>query len=144
MPTVLTVGTFSSLHEDHHVLLSACRFIAGENGELIVGINSVEFVERKKGFIPESYIERLNKIESLHVVDSFFENHDDSLYSWVDELRPDLLAVGSDWHSRDYLSQIGMTWKELWHLGCSIVYVPSLERVHSSDLRKKNTIPGVY
>ncbi len=137
MPKVMTVGSFTILHEDHHVLLSACRDMAG-TGEVIVGVNSSGFVMAHKGFYPEPADVRAQPIMNRGDIDAWFENDDESLQWHIDRHRPTILAIGSDWAGKDYLGQIGMTWKQLWHLGCNIAYVPSLERVHSSDLRKES------
>ncbi len=138
MANVLTVGTFDYLHDDHIALLDATADLVGMYSRFVVGVNTDEFVFRHKGVRPTFSLEqRIQSIETCYDVDIIFGNNEDSLYDHICVFQPDLLVVGSDWHSRDYLKQIGVSWPQLAALKCSIVYVPSLERVHSSDLRAK-------
>lgn len=136
---VLTIGSFDPLHSEHIDLFKWCRRLAGKGGEVIVGINSDHFIKRTKGrypLVPENHREQV--VLFLKSVDFTFVNHDvDDFVKSLRTLRPKLIVVGSDWHSRDYFAQTNLSWDLLTESQTALVYAPSFGRVHSSDFRKK-------
>lgn len=119
---VLTMGGFDMFHIGHLRLIQACYQIAGPTGEVIVGVNTDEFMEsyKRKPVIP--YIERASVIRGLFGVGSTFpvDKHDASGY--IKDFKPDFLVIGSDWAHKDYHSQIGTTKEELKELGVTLLY----------------------
>lgn len=135
---VLTVGSFDCLHSEHIDLFEWCRLLAGKRGHVIVGVNSDEFIKKTKGFDPVIPVfHRLSTVKSLAMVDEAFINDQPNLRVAITIDRPDVLIVGSDWHSRDYFAQTGLDWEFLLNKRCALVYAPSFGGVHSSDFRKK-------
>ena len=128
---VLTIGTFDGLHFGHLRLFQR----AAEFGRLIVGVNSDQFVEEYKGAAPvvDEY-ERYSLVGALTMVYGVHINHDKGR-TLVRKIRPEWLVVGSDWHERDYLDQIGMTQAELDEMGVKVVYLPRTPGVSSSERR---------
>lgn len=113
--------------------------LAGDDGELILGLNSSEFILNCKGKLPYyDYHQRMLNLKTLPTVDDVVANVAGAdLKPTLQLVKPDILAVGSDWHyPKDYLKQINVTFKWLAMNGILLVYVPSLEREHSSDIRK--------
>lgn len=134
--TVLTVGSFSILHPDHVALFKFCRKLAGLEGTVYVGVNDDSMIEKDKGFRPQIPVhDRLDMIMEFQAVNFSFKNLKPEIQSVIEELSADYLVIGSDWHSKDYLSRIGSSFDQLAEVGCALVYYPSRNRYHSSDLR---------
>lgn len=126
---VLTIGTFSPPHLGHAYLFRECE----RYGELVVGINSDEFVEAYKGFKPEyDYAERELLIRSLgyQTIKNCSAGRE-----CIEAVRPKVLAVGSDWAVRDYYKQIDVTQDYLDQNGITMVYIPRVGTLSSTELR---------
>ncbi len=137
--TVMTVGSFDILHIDHVELFAKCRELVGPDGKVLVGVNTNSFIEEYKGRSPLMWeSDRLMLVNAIRYVDDVFLNDDTSLEWCLDAYGPDYLAIGSDWFApeRDYMAQIGLTWQQMADYVCSVVVIPSRERVHSSDFRQ--------
>ncbi len=134
---VLTVGTFDLIHSGHINLFKKCRILAG-TGEVIVGVNTDEFVlkyKKTKPIIPFDH--RFYVINNIVGVDKVISNDSFSLEDMLQNIKPDLLVIGSDWASKDYLKQIGTTIDWLETNNILLVYVPYTDGI-SSSLIKKN------
>lgn len=132
---VLTIGTFDMLHEGHLKLFRAGKKLAGP-GDLIVGVNSDEFVQRYRGKPSVmSYNTRAAVVGAVRQV-SWVHKNDGPGKDVIRSLRPDILLIGSDWAARDYYAQIGMTQKELDGYGILLVYVPYTEGISSTKLKE--------
>jgi glycerol-3-phosphate cytidylyltransferase len=129
---VLTLGTWDLLHVGHLNLLQA----ASRYGHQIwVGVNTDRFVQEYKGrapVIPEG--ERLRMVEAVKGVHAGCLN-DGPGRDLIERLRPDCVAVGSDWMSGDYLGQIGVdqSWLERSKIG--VLFLPRTAGVSSSVIR---------
>lgn len=138
MSTVLTIGSFDLLHPGHLELLRACRQYAGDDGRVVVGLNRDTFIERYKGRNPvQGYEHRAEMLRACRLVDLVVCNIGDfSSRECIDVVKPDLLAIGSDWGEKDYLGQLGIdqAWLDDRHL--VIRYVPRTRNVSSSALRE--------
>lgn len=129
---VLTMGTFSPPHLGHAYLFKECERY-GES--VVVGINSDEFVEEYKGFRPEySYEEREQLIRALG-----YETIKNSSAGreCIEAVRPDVIAVGSDWARKDYYSQIDVDQDYLDLHRISLVYIPRVGTLSSTELRQR-------
>lgn len=128
---VLTIGTFDLFHLGHLKLLER----AARLGRLHVGVNSDEFVQQYKGLSPRIDEDARKRIVSgLKCVHRAWLN-DDRGRTLIDWIRPDFLVVGSDWHERDYTSQIGVSQSELDQWGVGVLYLPRTAGVSSTELR---------
>lgn len=114
---ILTIGTFDLLHLGHVDFLKRCMLL----GDLTVGINTDEFVERFKRRPIMNYIERRKSVEQLgfRVV-----CNDSAGRKLIEVERPDYIAVGSDWSDRDYYKQIDVTSQWLDAMGINVIYLP--------------------
>lgn len=141
--TVLTVGSFDILHSDHLNLLAECRNLVGKRGRVIVGVNTDAFVEKNKGRMPVVHQkDRYMTLKTNRYVDDVFLNEEPSLMTAVTEFLPTYLAIGSDWaFPRDYMTQIGMSFGDLFEWRVKLVFIPTLERIHSSDYRERLADP---
>ena len=101
---LLTVGTFDLLHPGHVALFERCIELGGSNAHLSVGVNTDDFVKAYKGRYPVmSLVERLEMIRAVRWVDDVLINKgNDDCRPLVDEVKPDLLVVGSEWGYRDW------------------------------------------
>jgi glycerol-3-phosphate cytidylyltransferase len=137
-----TGGTFDLLHAGHIEFLRRCWQISGGaqfQGSLIVSLNTDEFVEEFKGKRPiNSYAERLAVLEACRYVSRVVENTGgaDSRPA-IDAVKPDLVAIGSDWHGRDYLAQMGFTWEWLHERNIALTYIPRVMPVSSTQIRQR-------
>lgn len=121
---VITIGTFDLLHAGHRELFAYGAEINGGAG-VYVGVNSSVFVRTYKGEPAQSTRTRLTAVRTernvYHAV-----IHTGATLATIHALssgRPSLLLIGSDWHGRDYLTQLGVTWDELKAVGViGIVY----------------------
>ena len=92
---VVCAGTFDHLHPGHVEFLKQAKACGDE---LIVIVARDETVKRIKGFLP-SHDERLrrNNVEDTHIPDLVvLGNLDTDLFHILDELMPDVIALGYD------------------------------------------------
>lgn len=125
-PKVLTIGTFDLLHRGHIDLFMFCKKLAGEDGQVIVAVNTDEFVERYKGKKPIiNTTHRVDMIRSVRWVDEVVVNKgDEDCGEVIDDIKPQYLVVGSDWLDKDYLKQTNLNRKYLEDMGISLVFTP--------------------
>lgn len=135
---VLTVGTFDTLHAGHIGLFRQCRRLAGPVGQVIVGINSDDFVKRYKGTTPlVPYESRATVIAALTMVDQVVINdtHTEQA-NLIENARPDLLVIGQDWALKDYLAQLGVTQAWLDEKNIQLCYVPRTGDWSSTEIKR--------
>lgn len=123
MRTLYTGGTFDVLHYGHLDFLKRCSLIADN---VVVALNDDNFIEKFKGNPPVmSYEERKKSLEHCCYVNRVVKNigGKDSKIS-IEAVNPSIIAVGTDWASRDYYSQMGFTQDWLDEKGICLVYIP--------------------
>ena len=100
MIRVYNGGTYDLIHAGHLFAFRQMRQIAGAGGEVVVGLNSDEFVERFKHHpTVQSLAERLELVAAIRYVDRVVVNFGDEDSRPILELvMPDIIAVGHDWH----------------------------------------------
>lgn len=121
---VYTGGTFDRFHTGHRELLSYCRALAGD-GLLVVGLNRDEFVTRYKGHAPEQDYatrQRMLLVEGVDVVVANVGDEDSRVA--IEGAAPDMVVIGSDWHDKDYLGQLGLDFDWLHDHGIVLAYAP--------------------
>lgn len=140
---IYTGGTFDLFHAGHVEFLSKLhRLTIGYPGNhfyggVAVSLNPDEFVEEFKGKRPvNSFEERKYVLESCKFVSSVVEN-----IGWQDSkpaisaVHPDLVAIGSDWFDRDYLSQMSFDWEWLHSQGIALLYIPRVTPISSTAVK---------
>lgn len=138
MNKVYTGGTFDLFHSGHVNLLKRCYEIAG-GGQVIVSLNTDEFIQEYKGKPPVcSYEERKAVLESCKYVDLVVPNYGgvDSKVA-IEVVKPNYLVIGSDWAKKDYYSQMGFTQEWLDERGIGLTYVPYTNTISSTDIKKR-------
>lgn len=133
---VLTMGSFDMLHPGHLGLFDWCKRIAGD-GELIVTVNTDEFITRFKTKPRYTTQERASMVRALKGVDRVEVNTGLDQPSLILSLRPDLLVIGSDWARKDYLSQLQISQDWLDEHGIGLAYVPRTGTWSSTELRAR-------
>lgn len=132
---VYTGGTFDLFHAGHAEFLKRLSQV----GTVYVALNTDEFVEEYKGVRPTNcYDERHFVLKSCRYVREVIENIGgaDSKPA-IEKVKPDVVAIGSDWHDRNYLSQMQFDWPWLHERGIALLYVPRVTPVSSSGIRKR-------
>ena len=133
--TIYTGGTFDLFHSGHANFLSKCA----ELGRVVVSLNTDEFIEEYKGKAPiASYHEREAVLLSCRYVDEVTPNIGgaDSTIT-IEMVRPEIIAIGSDWARRDYYSQMGFDQDWLDNRGISLLYIPYTQGISTTKLKAR-------
>ena len=123
---VYTGGTFDLIHSGHVRFLNQCRKIAGDQGEVVVSLNTDEFIEAYKVKPPiMSFDERREILLGLSSVDEVIANTGgaDSKPAIL-EVMPDFIVIGDGWAKKDYYAQMQFTQDWLDARGITLLYVP--------------------
>lgn len=139
MPIVYVGGTFDLLHRGHVKFLETCKKIAGEDGKVIVSLNTDEFIEKFKGKKPiMSYEEREALLYGLWMVDEVIENTggEDSKPAIL-SVMPDFIVIGSDWAKKDYYKQMSFTQEWLDKNNITLCYVPYTEGISTTEIKRR-------
>jgi FAD synthetase len=93
MVKVMATGTFDLLHMGHiHYLKEAKKL-----GDHLIVIVATDATVRKLKHEPITPQEiRVNLIRELKVVDEAYLGHEDDMYTIVEEIHPDIIALGFD------------------------------------------------
>jgi len=93
MVKVMATGTFDLLHLGHIYFLKEAKKL----GDKLVVIVATDKTVRKLKHEPVNPQEiRLNIIKELKIVDDAFIGHEDDIYKIVNEIKPDIIALGYD------------------------------------------------
>lgn len=133
--TVYTGGTFDLLHAGHVKFLRRCA----EFGRVVVALNTDDFVEQYKGRRPVmDFDERAAVLLGLSSVSEVVENRGgaDSRIT-IDDVRPDLIVVGSDWARRDYHAQMSFTQDWLDARGIGLCFIPYTQGISTTDIKTR-------
>lgn len=131
-----TGGTFDVFHYGHMNFLKQCKLIADE---VIVSLNTDDFIFSYKKRKPVlSYSEREASLLGCRYVDRVVENTggSDSKIS-IMNVRPSVIAIGDDWASKDYYSQMSFTQDWLNENGIVLVYIPYTRGISSTELKNR-------
>lgn len=132
---VYTGGTFDLFHAGHSNFLKTCS----QFGRVVVSLNTDEFIEEFKGRRPVcSFSERADVLMSCSWVHEVIQNSggSDSRPS-IEEVKPQIIAIGSDWATRDYYKQMGFDQAWLDDRGIMLLYIPYTKGISSSELKSR-------
>ena len=94
MPTVAISGGFTAVHKGH------CRLIekAADYGNVVVILNSDEWVKRKYGYVPQDWASRAEVLFAMKYVHNVILARDDdgTVCKTLKHLKPDYFANGGD------------------------------------------------
>lgn len=135
MGLVYTGGTFDLFHSGHAAFLARCA----ELGEVIVALNTDEFIEAYKGKPPVmTYTEREQVLLSCRSVTAVIPNWGgaDSKPA-IETVKPNLIVIGSDWAKRDYYAQMGFTQDWLDQRGIGLCYIPYTQGISTTAIKAR-------
>lgn len=92
---VMVSGGFDPLHIGHIKLIEQAR----NHGDVVVALNSDDWLKRKKGYVYQSYDERkaiLSNIKGVWGVVLADEPNDDTCIRALEHVKPDIFANGGD------------------------------------------------
>ena len=136
---VYTGGSFDLFHSGHVRFLERCNSLAGPDGEVVVSLNTDEFIKAYKGKgLVMNYEERKTVLEGCRWVSSVVPNVGgaDSTIA-IDYVQPDLIVIGSDWAKRDYYTQMGFDQDWLDERGIGLTYIPYTKGISSTDIKTR-------
>ena len=136
---VYTGGTFDLFHSGHLRFLKACRRLAGDDGRVVVALNTDAFIQAYKGSSPiMSFDERKAVLLGCRYVDQVIANIGgaDSKPS-IEQVMPDYVVIGDDWARKDYYAQMQFTRAWLDALEIQLVYVPYTPGISTTELKQR-------
>lgn len=141
MTRVYNGGTYDLLHAGHVYAFRQMRDMAGVRGEVVVSLNTDDFVARFKGHpTVQTLAERMEIVAAVRYVDRVVVNWgDEDSKPVLDLVRPDIIAVGHDWYSDDderYCTQMGFDLEWLSKRGIALRYMKWMPERSSTRLRQ--------
>lgn len=139
---VYTGGTFDVLHAGHIELLLDCVGLS-HCGRVVVALNTDEFITEYKGRPPVcTYEQRATMLRAIRYVDEVIPN----VGGWdsrpaIEQVMPNIIAVGDDWAGRDYHGQMGFTPEWLAVRMIELVFVRRTTGLSSSLLKQRLAAP---
>jgi cytidyltransferase-like protein len=127
---VLTIGTWDILHWGHINFLQGCEAL----GELIVGVNSDRFVTAYKGAPIMNEDERCWALDQLGYDTAL---NDSAGRELIEEVGPDILAIGTDWGRKPYLEQIDVDWNFLETKDIILAYLPYTKEISTNIIKQR-------
>lgn len=140
MALVYNGGTYDLLHVGHLFVLRQLREMAGRDGEVVIALNTDEFVEEFKHHRPvQSYLERAEVLSAIRYVDRVIPNLTgaDSKPT-IEAVMPNIIAAGQDYYSPDgerYCRQMQFTPEWLAERNIELRYLKWLPGRSSTNLR---------
>lgn len=132
---IYTGGTFDLFHAGHINFLRECSKL----GEVWVSLNTDEFIAAYKGKPPVlSYQDRFAVLEACRYVDCIVPNEGgaDSKLSIL-SVKPNIIAIGSDWARKDYYKQMGFDQDWLDDHRISLMYIPYTAGISSTEIKRR-------
>ena len=141
MSVVYAGGTFDMFHAGHASLLAECRKLATPGGRVVVALNSDAFIATYKGRPPVcTYLERDAVLRACRYVDEVVPNRfgADSRPT-IDEIRPDIIAIGVDWATKDYHRQMNFdqAWLDARNITLAYIAHAYSDALSSSDIKAR-------
>jgi FAD synthetase len=93
MVKVMATGTFDLLHLGHIYFLKEAKKL-GDKLSVVVATDTTVRRLKHEPVNPEEI--RLNLIKELKIVDEAYLGHEDDMYEIVEEIEPDIIALGFD------------------------------------------------
>jgi glycerol-3-phosphate cytidylyltransferase len=136
---VYTGGTFDLFHAGHVNFLKHCQEIAGIAGQVIVSLITDSFIQEYKNKQPVcNDQERYDVVASCKYVNQVIWNSGgtDSKPAIL-SVKPDIIAIGSDWALKDYYQQMDFEQSWLDKLNISLIYIPYTQGISSTEIKKR-------
>lgn len=130
-----TGGTFDLFHAGHAKFLERCS----RYGKVIVSLNTDEFIEEYKGKPPIiSFADRAEVLLACRYVFDVIPNYGgtDSTIA-IEEVMPDIIAIGTDWARKDYYAQMGFDQDWLDARQIALCYIPYTPGISSTAIKER-------
>jgi len=131
---VYTGGTFEIPHVGHLNFLRQCSRL----GRVVVSLNTDEFIKEYKGHLPVfNYKEREFFLKKIPYVSEIVPNIGgaDSKIA-IEIVKPNIVAIGTDWAKKDYYIQMGFTQQWLDDNKILLVYLPYMEGISTTLIKQ--------
>lgn len=124
--TILTYGTFDTLHFGHIELLRRAKDL-NPDSRLIVGLSTDEFNDEKGKLSYHNFTQRRQMLEAVKYIDIIIKEKSwDQKVEDVKKYKADIFVMGDDWKGKfDFLSDY-----------CEVVYLPRTPDISSSAIKK--------
>jgi glycerol-3-phosphate cytidylyltransferase len=135
---VYTGGTFDLFHSGHVNFLKRCQQISGVDGQVVVALNTDEFIyEYKKKKPVLTFDQRKDVLESCRFVNQVVPNVGGSDSKKTIEMVElvDVIAIGSDWARKDYYAQMEFNQDWLDEKNISLIYIPYTKGISSTFIK---------
>jgi glycerol-3-phosphate cytidylyltransferase len=135
---VYTGGTFDLFHSGHVNFLKRCQQISGVDGQVVVALNTDEFIyEYKKRKPVLTFDQRKDVLESCRFVNQVVPNVGGSDSKKTIEMVQlvDVIAIGSDWARKDYYAQMEFDQDWLDEKNISLIYIPYTKGISSTFIK---------
>jgi len=142
MIVIYTGGSYDLFHSGHVNFLKNARLLGDY---LVVALNRDEFISRFKRPPICNYKERYEVLSSCVYVDEVIENSgNENSGKIIEQVMPNIIAIGDDWKNKDYLKQLGITQEFLEYLEIDIEYIPYTKNISTTEIirRIKNYEPS--
>ena len=93
MVKVMATGTFDLLHPGHIYYLKEAKKL-GDTLAVVVATDATVRKLKHEPINPEEI--RVNLIKELKIVDEVYLGHEEDIYKIVEEIKPDIIALGFD------------------------------------------------
>ena len=136
---IYTGGTFDLFHAGHVNFLKRCHQIVGLSGMVTISLNTDEFIyEYKKRKPILNYEQRYEVLLSCKYVDFVIPNFggQDSKPA-IEECKPNIIAIGSDWARKNYYEQMQFDQNWLDERNISLIYIPYTKGISSTLIKEK-------
>lgn len=136
---ILTIGTFDIPHFGHYSFLKKISAVFDfDDKELVIAVNSDEFVEKFKGkrpvFTQGERMELMAKVDWATVVRN---TGDENVEALIRTVKPNVIAIGSDWARKNYLNQLGIDQDFLDRMDISLIYIPYTSIISTTEIKKR-------
>ena len=113
-------GCFQTVHPGHLFYLGFAR---GQVDELIVGINSDEYIRRKKGYVPVPAAERAAALMDLDFIREVVIFNEPDPREFIRRIGPDVHCTGAEYSNGTCVEE-----DLCREMGIELVYVPRIGR----------------
>lgn len=130
-----TGGTFDIFHYGHASFLKQCYNITPH---VVVSLNTDEFVSRYKAPPILNFQERKQSLEQCKYVSRVITNiGDEDSKIAIESVKPNIIAIGDDWLSKDYYSQMGFSQSWLDEKKIKLIYLPYTRNISTTDIKQR-------
>lgn len=128
---VLTQGSFDVFHAGHVNFLERCA----KFGELYVGLLTDESYSNYRNHPPiNTWDYRAKVLVGTKYVEKVFPTTPTSMREDIEKYIPDVIAIGTDWITKDIYKQWGVTPKMI---DDKLIYIPYTQGISSTDVKNK-------